>query len=292
MLRKAMIATVPLLMLTACSDRTPADPAAVQVAVMDGRELTLADFQAYLEANLPEGPTADPEEDEEIRKVKSRLFDRFLDEEILLAEAERRGIVLDEGELATYNGVLRRSATVQKLVEEWAGTRLDVSEEEIDALLRERAPATEDDRELVLRSLRFEDPEEAARVQRQLRRRRITFDEAVVTHEQTSGQAAAMHTRLSDLPEEVREVVRELRAGRVSAPVEFQGGSYLFLVVSWAKEDRTADAGARESASVELFHRRFDDASHSLLEELKRDADLKIFPGNLAFDYVGEDEAR
>jgi parvulin-like peptidyl-prolyl isomerase len=117
----------------------------------------------------------------------------------------------------------------------------------------------------------------------------MTFDEAVVLHEQTSGQAAPMQARLSDLPEPVREVVKPLKAGQISTPTEVQGGTYLFYVESWRKADPTLDAAAREDARNELFHRRFDEVSLRLLEKLEEEAGLEVFTESLPFDYVPED---
>lgn len=274
--------------LTGCSDKpvTDPEPDSVVVAVMDGRDISLADFNAYLEANLPEDPEGAASSTPEHAVVTSRLFDRFLEEEMLLAEANRRGIRLEVDEREAYNGLMRRAATVRKLVMEWAGEGLTVTDSQVDALLEERAEGGAGDRGLVLRSLLFEDGAKAASVHGQIRRNRMTFAEAVVAYEQTSGQADPVAVRLGHLPEPVREAVKSLKAGWTSAPTVVQGETYLFLVERWMEAVPADDEATRREARNELQRRRFDRAVVRLLEELRKNVDLRVKDGNLPFEYI------
>jgi hypothetical protein len=63
--------------------------------------VTVAELQAYLDANQLQDPAAEPTAPGDLARVKSRLFDDFLNGEILLQEAQRRGITVSDEELAS-----------------------------------------------------------------------------------------------------------------------------------------------------------------------------------------------
>ena len=63
-------------------------------------------------------PADEPPLAEEENKVKSRLFDDFLDEQLLLDEAERRGVVVTDDEVAAYLGVETRELPAELVPDE------------------------------------------------------------------------------------------------------------------------------------------------------------------------------
>lgn len=86
---------------------TPArqDPERIVVAEVDGHRLTLAAFQSYVDASLPHEAFEEPLSPADAVRVRSRLFDDFVNEAILLAEAESLGLQAEPGEIdAWLNG--------------------------------------------------------------------------------------------------------------------------------------------------------------------------------------------
>lgn len=278
----------------------------VTVAEVGDRSLTAGDFQVYLKASLPADLEEEETDPEESARVKSRLFDAFLDEEVLLVEAARREFRVEPREIELYLEIgspegeegrehspaerktAERVLLVQKLLDS-AGTRdTEVTEDEVEAFLRERGEDAVDGGTVVLRSLMMETEKLAASVHRDIRRRRRTFEEAVVAYEPTPGQADPRPTPLGNLPAEVVEAVGSLKPGQVSHPVTVHGQVYLFFLVSRSDSDPGGDPVARAAARAELLRRRRDEAVAGLLDDLKNEIPVQTFPDRLPFGYVAE----
>ena len=87
-----------------CSRVPHGDGSRRTVIEIGSKKVTVADLEAYLEENLMSEKADEPAPPEEENKVKSRLFDDFVDEQLLLAEAEKRGVVVRDDEVAAYLG--------------------------------------------------------------------------------------------------------------------------------------------------------------------------------------------
>ena len=99
---------IPLLLVAAflglpgCAPAPPPDPSRKPVAILDGKALTVADLDEYLRDNLAEEGNGERSAADDLDRVKSRLYDNFIDEEVLLAEARRTGIRVTPEELRSY----------------------------------------------------------------------------------------------------------------------------------------------------------------------------------------------
>ena len=78
-------------LLAGCADG--ASPAADAVARLGDRELSYSRFERYLETNLDVGEASEPVLED---TVASRLFDQFLNEQLLLSLANDRGYGTEE----------------------------------------------------------------------------------------------------------------------------------------------------------------------------------------------------
>ena len=75
----------------------PSAPGDVVVARIEGEDVTLDAFQAWMETAVPgTSPGRLPGVERISDPVRSRLFDQYLDERLLAREAERRGVVVGE----------------------------------------------------------------------------------------------------------------------------------------------------------------------------------------------------
>jgi hypothetical protein len=122
----------------------PKDPTRRVVAEVGDRPVTLAQVQTYLDANLLQDPSAETPSPADLDRVKSRLLDDYLDEELQLGEAIRRGVVVTEQELTDYLGgdapadparreLAHRELTIQKLRESIVRAGVHVEEAQVDA---------------------------------------------------------------------------------------------------------------------------------------------------------------
>jgi len=143
------------LALAACRGEPPEEPSRLIVVALDEKKVTVGHLEDYFAGIF----LGDDEEEQsggaEMDRVKSRLFDNFLEEELLLLEAERRGIRVEQTEIDAYLGVdaleegswpggdrptrrrARRNLMIQKLRGAVIGVDVDVSEEEVKIYLRE-----------------------------------------------------------------------------------------------------------------------------------------------------------
>ena len=296
---------VLLLLATACVDTGPDDAMHLAVAEIEGEPRMLADFEMYLQTNLlPMGPAERPlSQDDEI--VRSRLLDAFVDEQLLLIEAKRRGIKVrgeqveaeleadrEEGREAPVSAAARRmveqrlvlSALERQIVEE-VTPPIDA---EVRAWLAERAPA-DGDRRVRMRGLRFEELEQARKVHRDLSRKRKTVDEVLAQYQMPPEQGVPVEMALSAAPQEVREVIEKLRAGQVGGPAAYAGGFYLFRVESWM-ETPEPDASDLERARRALLGQRRQRAYRRLLDELRSTTEVELVTDNLPFRYRSDGE--
>jgi hypothetical protein len=285
-------------------DRAPEDPAEVVVARLGEEALTLAEFQAYLGTQLLDAGLAHELGEAE---VKSRLFDAFLEERLMLLEAERRGIVVEEPEIDAYLGfdefeeetepseladpreLARKRLMIEKLRDAVTAELPAPSVEEIEAYAEEHRERLLPERRLELRALAFDNEDEARRVYQEIRRRRMTFAEAVVLHESHPGEGLPLRMDWSNLSEELRAPLEGLKPGRVSEPQEFHGSYYLFKVESWLKEPEDLEQELRERTRAELEALRRERAERGLIAEARGEYPVRIKRHRLPFRYVPEE---
>ncbi|HUC42966.1 MAG TPA: SurA N-terminal domain-containing protein [Candidatus Sulfotelmatobacter sp.] len=283
--------------LVSCG-RGPADPAGVAVAEVGGRSVTLAQLQAYLATNLmtPEGAETLPAG--ELDRVKSRLFDDFIDEEVLLQEAQRRGIVATDADLADYLGaeppkdpaareVARREIVVQKLREAAVRGRIPVDEGEIDAWLKSHDAPAATQVHGRLRVLRFASYPEAARVRADLASKKLTFDKALATYGSITDPGSAPEVDLAALPDRLAAAVAGLKPGEVSPPVSFES-SVLLLLLESIDDPSLVEARRRDRARTQIALSKSGVVAGALLKELRGRTAVRIHPSALPFAYVAE----
>ncbi len=281
-IRPLLLLLLLLLLLSGCGSSGNGPLPEGAVAVFRGEPIPLVEFQEYLDFSMPPGEEPPKEEQADLDRVRSRIFDDFLDERILSVEADHR--YPDDPE------------PLERLFAELARNALErnpITPEEVESYLRKQAAGVEKDRALVLRSLMFDSGEQARKAYLDIRRNRITFGDAVAAHETTPGQAAPGPTTLSALPEPVRQAVEGLKPGWVSKPVEVQGNHYLFQVEKWIDLEKPMDDPDRQAQAVaDIRSRRVQAATAGLLRELKEKVGIRVDRSRLPFRYVPDPAVR
>lgn len=267
--------------------------------------LTVSDLTAYLDANLIAEEGQEAMAANELDGVKSRLFDNFLDEEILLAEAKRQRVQVTDEDVNAYlagersgepggnderaRAAARRNLRIQKLQGAYIRENTHVTPDDVEARLAERQRSQEPEHHLILRSLKVASQEQGEKIRREVAERRMTFHEAILAWGATPGQGEPLEVALGGLPAQVREAVRELAPGQVTRPVMVQGSTYLFFVDAWSPDTGDPDEPGRQRAYEELLALGYEEASRRLLEELRQKVRVTTHIENLPFHYVAED---
>ncbi len=282
-------------------DRFAPDPAKRVVAQVGSKAVTVGELQAYLDVNQIQDPAADPPSPGDLARVKSRLFDDYLDGEILLQEAERRGVKVSDGELAEYLGkdlptapagreLARRDLKIQKLRESVVVAEVHVDEKEIDAWLTAHTPPGEPALRGMLRTLRLASYPEAMRVRQEIVSKKLSFAEAEVAYGADSLPDAPSNEDLEALPPQVATAIKALTPGSVSPPLPFESSVLLFILEA-AGDESSASTRRREMARRAIALDKSQAVSDQLLADLRAKTVITRHTKELPFIYVAEDAA-
>jgi len=293
---------IVLALTTVCAsascDGSAHDPGKHVVAVVGKQAVTVSDVQAYLDVNLFTDPAADPLTPRDLARVKSRLFDDFLDGEILLLEAQRRGLTVSDVELAEYVGpeapaspqardVARRDLVIQKLRESVVRSEVRVDDAQIDAWLQAHPPRVAPDAPGALRTLRFASYPAAMRVRKEIVSKRLSFAQAQASYGADSLSDAGNEADLGAFPDHIATAVKALSPGQVSQPLPFESSVLLFLLE--APEDPAALAARRrEQARQTIALEESQAIADGLIENLRKSTPIVRHLDELPFPYVAE----
>jgi hypothetical protein len=297
--RSAAVAMALAALWSAAScDRIAHDPGNHVVAEVGGHSVTVSELQTYLDANLMLDPAADPLPPRDLARVKSRLFDDYLDSEVLVQEARRRGITVSDAELADYLGadappspaardVARRDLVIQKLRESTVRSEVRVDGSRVDAWLA--AHPSHGDSELAgrLRTLRFASYPEAMRVRKEIVSRKLTFEQAQSAYGADAPADPTQETDLGAFPDHIAGAIKALGPGQVSQPLPFESSVLLFLLDS-PEAPSAAEARRREQAERAIALAESQRIADELLERLKALTPIVRHPDELPFPYVAE----
>ena len=279
------------------------------VATLDGKPILSADLDLYFRVNLLDPPEQEamegPPDEEEVNQVRSRLFDAFMEEQFLLAEAGRREIQVSEEEvevqiererveghgvtdlgLEARRSLARTRLRIHKLQEQITDEIALPTDDEVSAYAAQAEGLPTEGKRVLLRVLPFESAETAQKVHSDIRRNRTSFAEAAQEHETQPGQASPQEVDWTRLPAPVRDLLKSLKPGQVSAPLDHNGLIYLFQVQAWLED---ADWLGRERLRVareQLIHRNGVQATFALMQELRETSAIQIQTQHLGFRYV------
>jgi hypothetical protein len=297
-----------LLVATIACEEPPSDPRLRPAAFVGGQPVYVSDVVKYFESNLIEDDASYGLPPEAMDQVRSRLFDALLEERILYAEAERREIRVTDLEVETYLGMgggeapddaelrawreieARQRLMVEKLQEQVIRQQSSPTDDEVTDYAVEHGDRLLPAQPLELRALQLESLTQAKRVHRDIRRKRITFNEAALVHDPSPGQALPLQMSWDSLSSELREALKDLKSGQISEPMELHGSIYLFQVGTWLKDPEDQDVELLRRARLELESIRRRDALETLVESLRTESGVRIKTENLPFVYIPADQ--
>jgi peptidyl-prolyl cis-trans isomerase C len=318
----ALLAVLPilgLLLAAACGREEGRGPVSRVASLVQGKlrgrpvlrveksEFVNADFRAYLEATGADAKGLPAES-------LSRLFDRFVDEKILLEAARERGIVLSEDEkkeaLARFavDAVAAndpgRAATVppeatfdRLLIEKY--TFLVVRDIQVDAgevlayyeqhkkdfLLQERVQVSQ---------ILVDTEEKAVSVLRRLERtaepefRAIALEESRGPESSKKGVMGIFQP--GDLPVDMERVIFALDEGRTSQVVESAYGFHIFRLDRKFPPALQAESEVAPEIQKRIMAQKMKDVLAAHLGGLKDTLSWKVLSENLFFTYQRLDE--
>jgi parvulin-like peptidyl-prolyl isomerase len=280
------------------------DDTTAVIAEISGEPVQLSQFDKYVERTLTEGPGE--KGDAPSPELLSRLLDRFIDEELIVREAIRRGMGVSEAEIAgelqrlrspegTTDSTLdealaresaRRALLLHKFRAEQLLKEISVSDEEITSYYEEHRSRFMHSAGLVLRQILLDDESEARRLRKELWEDPSKFQE--VAEERSlapdGGRPAAYDE--ANLPPEVLESVGAVKEGQVSRVCKSPEGVRIFLVV---KREAAREVGMEEASDrirVILLQEKSRKVYEDLLIALRSRAGVVIREENVPFPYM------
>ncbi len=274
------------------------------VAWVGDEPIRKAELQTYLSDNL----LAISEEDSVANAdpiVASRLLDALVDQKLLWLEAQRSGVEVSDVEIAVYVGEAedgsghstptsseearaRQRLMIEKLQENVLRSLAAPTDEEVQAWATSERERLLPERPVELRALQLPARDVARSVRDELRRGRVSFEEAIVAHEPSPGQTVSTRVSWDDLPAGLQRSLEGLEEGGISDPVELHGRVYLFQILAWNRDPGAASAELQTLARRDLEGRRREAALIDLVRGLRKRTEIRIRTSNLPFAYTHE----
>jgi parvulin-like peptidyl-prolyl isomerase len=279
---------------------TQDSPAVVRI---NGQEIPYSDFEAYLEANIgEERPAAEDAE------TRSRLFDQFIEERLLLQAAQAGEIRVGDDQVEAYlanlgsgdrgasgkpdDAALRNQIRQNLLIQEFKDRVLlrdvRVAPEEVETYYRDHPDEFREARVVILRQILLEEASEAKNLLAVLRGDPSRFQVLAESRSASPDRGQPRSYEEGELPESIRATVFSLGPGEISDIVE-EGGKYrIFQAVDRREGKGLGLEDVRKKIEVVLLQRKFEETLSRALAEMRRSAKIKIHEKNLPFRYSGE----
>jgi len=275
------------------------DPEATRVTIAEiaGRPVTLAEFAPVLARRLEGGGSVASDE------VKSRLLDQFLEEQVLLDEARRQGVQVDDAEVEralaglaspeapadeSYRDELRAHLTVEKLLRRHVEETTSVSAADEEAYYHEHPAEFHRALVVILRQILLDNrpAAEAARAEAAGAPERFAEIAAAVSLSPDRGRPQSFP--IDALPDEVADAVVGIEPGELTEVIERPPDFLIFRLEGIKPARDLSLAEARPEIRALLIERGGAGALVRLLADLKARRGLTLVPGNLPFEYVPE----
>jgi parvulin-like peptidyl-prolyl isomerase len=276
------------------------------VASVAGKELPYTAFERYLNDNAGE----DTGDGEPIDAIRSRLLDQFIEEQLLLAEAERLKVAVSEAEVDSYLhelGVSERDLdvgapdgkevfrervkaglVVQKVKEAAVLKTIHVAPGEVDDELKKRPDAIKPASQVVLRQILFDDRNAAEEAYRKLQTDPSQFEAVARLKSAAPDKGAPRAYSENDLPDDLRTAAAGLQPGQVSAVIEHSQAFVLLQLVKRVDAAPVDLPEVRKRVEAELFRQKADQVMERYLADLKEKTAIRVHRALLPFKYVGE----
>ena len=258
-------------LLSAC--RQPSTIGADIAVRIDGEVIHYGEFESYLGADV------DGFEPQLESELYSRLFDQFLDEQLLIRLAIERGLV--------EPGIDQRQAMAFLLR---GDPRQPWEEAQIQAYYQAHLKDYERTAEVHLRQILVQERSVAEQARQAIEKGEDFAQVAARFSQEPNAQLGGDQGRLAreDLPAAYRETIFELKPGEVTDIVAADYGFHLFQVLEhYPAEVVPLDAAAAEiRRTLDRLH--VDESVGGFIQEAQERYNVTVFPANFPFDYQGD----
>ncbi|MFQ5329134.1 MAG: peptidyl-prolyl cis-trans isomerase [Thermodesulfobacteriota bacterium] len=289
-----------LISLGGCKGGAP-DPAALLAKVGD-RAITVGNFEARLQRLVPE--RAEEVEAGELRRLRVDILNQMIEEELLIAEAERLKVEVSDDELADevvlikggednstfesairgryktveeWKNEIRRELIIRKVMDSVVKRSAPVSEKESRAFYQQNSDDFNRPEQVKARMIVVNTAEEAKSVRQRLLKEPFSevAREVSIGPEGDSGGNLGFFGR-GDMPPEFEEIVFSIPVNEVSDVIKTPYGYHIFLVEERKKGNRVAFPEVRERIAARLEEERREVKLQEWIRGLKKEAVIEI----------------
>ena len=295
-----------VLALAGCGEPPPEDPVIVEIGELT---ITHSHFEGYV-ANMvdEQAPFAEGE-------LKAELLSQFIDEQLLLMDADAKGIEVDPSEVESLafqvesmsdggetagsdDAEARRAKTrmdleshlrVRRLIDELVLKDLEVAEDEVAAYYEVHREFYKRPEAVDISQILVDSEAEATRIAEEIKKRPASFEELAQQH--STGPEASRNGHLGtyrkgELPPAFEKEVFSLPKGRLSDVVETDFGFHIFRVNEIRRSRELKLEEVADAIRVELLREKGDEAMAHYIEELRRQYPVKVYDDRLDFPYT------
>ncbi len=268
---------------------------------VEGSAYTASDFDRYVRANAGKGKLSD--------LSLSRLFDKFVEEKLLLEGARRQGVSLTPEEKKDYLAKLAGESPPEEAAVPTRGEQdesrfdrplidkytypllkdIEAQDQEVQAYYEEHKRDFLLPERVKVSQILLETEEKAVEVLRNLENA-VEEEFRKVAQEESAGPEAFKGGEMGvfkngDLPYEMEKVIFALEEGKLSRVVESSYGYHIFRLDKKFPPQLLSEAEAAPSIRIRILDGKVKEALASHLEGLKRSLTWSSHPKMLNFTY-------
>lgn len=240
--------------------------------------------------------------------VKSRIFDDFLEEQLLLAEARKNNVIVSNSELyeamramETVTGArgshlsksfaecLREELTVRKYLAGFILADITVSYQEVSEYYLANPNEFVVPEEVRVAQIFLTDEKRARSVYRELRANPRRFPELAKKYSESPDAASGGemgYFRRGQLPPEFERAIFRLRPGRFTSVIQSPYGYHLFFLKEKKEGGKLSEEEVRDNIRIKLMQKKSDQRLSRYLAQLKKTIPIRIYTKNLDFKYI------
>ncbi|MDO8494346.1 MAG: peptidyl-prolyl cis-trans isomerase [Deltaproteobacteria bacterium] len=277
MIRASLIIVV-FLLFTGCQSRTPVPPASAlpPLAVINGHEIALEEFQQYFEKEkwkFGEGPILE----EKITQTRQEIFDDFIKDVLLRQEAEKRNIVMTDEEV-TQSHLGKRGLLIQKLTDQIAQQEKKITPEVIQHYYKENVSKFWHPEEVRARQI-VTDSQEKAKAIREMLAGGESFEAVALKYsmspDRKSGGNLGWFAR-GAMPPEFDQICFALPVMEMSEVIKTPYGYHIFQVLERHASGFYPFEEVKEKIRAELMQKEGRQIFQNWYGQLRADAKVEV----------------
>ncbi len=268
---------------------------------INGKAYNLSDFQAYILGKSLELKNLRDD------YIKSAFFNDYINSRLILLDAEKRKIILNSREISLYRRSLEElkikvdapvlksiyeNLLISKYLKEVVYKGLTVKDKEIYNYYKEHPEEFVEHEKIKLHHIVVDSEDKALQMRDKLIRAPLSEFEKMakeysIAPEAKKGGDMGWYAK-GDLPKEMEDVVFSLPVGEISQVVKTPMGYHIFRVDKEQKKRMLSYTEAKQRIKYKLIEEKRERRLQEWLVSLKRKYKIKIYEGNLGFNYKEE----